>query len=46
MLFNDTIENNIRYGKLTASKEEIEKAAQDANAMAFIEGDKQVIEQK
>ncbi len=36
-LFNDTIGENIRYGKLTATKEEIEAAAQAANIQDFID---------
>jgi ABC-type multidrug transport system fused ATPase/permease subunit len=35
-LFSDTVRNNIRYGKLTASDTEIESAARDANAHQFI----------
>ncbi len=35
-LFQDTIRENIRYGKLTASDEEVEQAAQLANAHSFI----------
>lgn len=37
-LFNDTIENNIRYGKLEATQEEITAAARKANALEFIQG--------
>lgn len=36
VLFHDTIENNIRYGKLDASKEELEEAARKAFAHDFI----------
>lgn len=36
-LFNDTIEENIRCGKLDASPEDIKKAAERANALDFIE---------
>jgi subfamily B ATP-binding cassette protein MsbA len=36
ILFNDTIENNIRIGKLNATAEEIEHAAKIANALEFI----------
>jgi len=36
MLFGGTIQENIAYGKLSASKEEIIKAAQRANAHQFI----------
>ena len=36
-LFNDTIENNIRYGKLDATPEQIAMAAREANAMEFID---------
>ena len=35
-LFNDTVESNIRYGKLNASLEEIKKAAKEAGAIEFI----------
>ena len=37
ILFNDTIENNIRIGKLDASEEEIKAAAQAACCDEFIE---------
>ncbi|MFL5771861.1 MAG: ABC transporter ATP-binding protein [Flavisolibacter sp.] len=36
ILFNDTIENNIRIGKQDASTEEVESAAHVANAYQFI----------
>jgi subfamily B ATP-binding cassette protein MsbA len=36
ILFNDTIENNIRLGKMNADKEEIAEAAKVANAHNFI----------
>lgn len=36
-LFNDTVEENIRFGRLDATDEEIKEAAQLANAHAFIE---------
>lgn len=36
ILFSDTVEANIRYGKLDASREEIEAAARAANAHDFI----------
>jgi subfamily B ATP-binding cassette protein MsbA len=36
ILFNDSIENNIRLGKQNASREEIEEAATVANAFQFI----------
>lgn len=36
ILFNDTIENNIRLGNDTATMEEVEKAARIANAHDFI----------
>ncbi|MBP5454196.1 MAG: ABC transporter ATP-binding protein, partial [Lachnospiraceae bacterium] len=36
-IFSGTIEDNIRYGKLDASKEEIEKASETVCASAFIE---------
>lgn len=39
VLFNDTIRNNIAYGKLDATDEEIWHAAQQANAISFIESD-------
>jgi subfamily B ATP-binding cassette protein MsbA len=35
-LFNDTIENNILYGRPTASREEVERAAKAAYAHNFI----------
>lgn len=35
-LFGTSISENIRYGNLEATKEEIEKAARDANAYEFI----------
>ena len=37
ILFGGTIEENISYGKPTATKEEIRQAAQKANALDFIE---------
>ena len=37
LLFNDTIENNIRFGRSNLSIQEIELAARDANAHEFIE---------
>jgi subfamily B ATP-binding cassette protein MsbA len=36
ILFNDSISNNIRIGKQTASQNEIEEAAKVANAFSFI----------
>ena len=36
-IFNDTIENNIRYGKRNATNEEIHYAAKIAHCMEFIE---------
>ena len=36
-LFNDTIEENIRCGRLSASREEIREAARRAHALDFIE---------
>jgi subfamily B ATP-binding cassette protein MsbA len=36
ILFSDTIENNIRYGRWDASLDEIKEAAQKANAHDFI----------
>lgn len=35
-LFEDTVRENIRYGKITARDEEVEKAAKLANAHGFI----------
>jgi ABC-type transport system involved in Fe-S cluster assembly fused permease/ATPase subunit len=37
VLFNDTIAYNIRYGRVDASKEDVEKAAELAQIGAFIE---------
>lgn len=37
ILFGGSIEENIRYGKLNASKEEVIEAAKKANALEFIE---------
>lgn len=37
VLFNDTIEQNIRLGKLNATQNEIENAAKIANAFTFIQ---------
>lgn len=37
MLFNDTIKNNIKYGKPNATNEEIISASKTANAHEFIE---------
>jgi len=39
ILFSDTIEANIRYGKLDATRDEIEAAARAANAHEFIENE-------
>jgi ATP-binding cassette subfamily B protein/subfamily B ATP-binding cassette protein MsbA len=36
LLFDDTVENNIRYGKFAATREEIRAAAQQAHAHRFI----------
>lgn len=36
MLFNGSVYDNIRYGNLQATREEIEQAARDANAEKFI----------
>jgi len=36
ILFNDTIKNNILYGKPNATNREIQKAAEDANIAGFI----------
>lgn len=38
VLFNDTIHNNIGFGKQNATKEEVELAAKNANAYDFIMG--------
>ncbi len=38
ILFGGTIEENIRYGKPEATKEEVIEAARKANALDFIEG--------
>jgi subfamily B ATP-binding cassette protein MsbA len=35
-LFHDTIENNIRYGRLDATREDVEAAARQAHAHEFI----------
>lgn len=37
LLFNDTIQNNIRYGRLGAADQQVEAAARAANAHQFIE---------
>lgn len=37
MLFNDTVKNNIRYGRFGATAEEIKEAARRAHADEFIE---------
>ncbi|EXJ94640.1 iron-sulfur clusters transporter atm1, mitochondrial [Capronia coronata CBS 617.96] len=37
-LFNNTIEHNIRYGKIDASFEEVKKAAQRARILDLVEG--------
>ena len=36
-MFNDTIRENIRYGRRGATQEELEQAAQDAQLLDFIE---------
>ena len=36
ILFSDTVYNNIRYGRLDATREEVEAAAEAANAHTFI----------
>ena len=36
ILFNDTIESNIKYGKLDADLNEVKKAAKEAGALEFI----------
>lgn len=38
VLFNDTIANNIAYGKPNASREEIESVASKAHVMEFVKG--------
>ncbi len=38
ILFNGTIRENIRYGRLNASDAEVEKAADDANVREFVQG--------
>ena len=40
VLFDDTIEENIRYGNTSATDDEVREAARKANALSFIEGDK------
>ena len=40
ILFSRTIKENILYGKLDATDEEVYKAALNANAIGFIEGAK------
>ena len=37
-LFNDTIEENIRYGSFNATKEDIRRAAKAANIAEYVEG--------
>ncbi len=37
VLFSDTIANNIRYGKLDATDDELRRAAETANADVFVE---------
>ena len=39
ILFNTDIKENIRYGKLDATDEEVYKAALRSNAIGFIEGE-------
>ena len=39
ILFNRTIKENILYGKLDATDEEVYKAALNANAIDFIEAE-------
>ena len=36
-LFNDTVENNLRYGRLDATNEQLREAAEAANAAEFID---------
>jgi len=38
VMFNDTIRENIRYGRRDATQEELEQAARDAQLLDFIEG--------
>lgn len=38
ILFNGTIRENIRYGRLDASDEDVERAAKDANVDEFVAG--------
>jgi subfamily B ATP-binding cassette protein MsbA len=38
VLFNDSIANNIAYGKPNATREEVEDAARKAHVMEFVEG--------
>jgi len=45
ILFNTTIEENIRYGRRDASFEEIREAARRAHALEFIETDHQMNEE-
>ena len=40
ILFNRSNSENVRYGKLTASNEEVEKAAVDANIGDLVKGDR------
>lgn len=44
VLFNDSIENNIRIGKQAANEKEIEGAAEAANALTFIQKSEQQFE--
>lgn len=37
VLFNDTIETNVKYGTFGASRKQVEKAADQAHALEFIE---------
>jgi len=37
-MFNDTIRENIRYGRRSATQEDLDQAAQDAQLLDFIEG--------
>ena len=39
MVHNTSIKENIRYGKLDATDEEVYKAALRSNAVGFIEGE-------
>lgn len=42
LLFNESIKENIMYGKQDATMQEVEQAADYANALPFIKGDEEV----